>query len=170
MRKLAALILLLLAASLVTAQAKDPLRHDGETTIFAFQMADSPKWASLCESSESGSPYIVYRYGLAKGVELEFPQDLSESWQSFEYSYYLRGGGASNEGQDLNYVSFQNGDWKYVVYQEYSADTDTTSVGIRLTNARTGRKVDLHGNAGSIQGSLVPLRDEDRITRGEVSN
>jgi hypothetical protein len=166
MRNIYALPVLLFAAMSVGAQAQDPLRKPGETTIMAFQMADSPKYVSICTSDS----YIVYRFGTPKKVELEYPKDLADSWNQFEYSSYLRGGGASNEGLDLNYVKFKSGSWEYVIYQEYSAADDATSVGIRLTGLKDGKKYDLHGKPDTVQGSLVALRDEDRIKKGDPPN
>jgi hypothetical protein len=163
-------LLLLLAAAVADAQAVDPLRHAGETTILAFKMVESAKWVSLCKSDDSSNAYIAYRYGVPTKVELDYPERLPESWRAFEYSFYLRGGGASNEGLDLNYVSFQIGDWKYVIYQEYSAETDSTAVGVRLTNTSTNKKYDLHGTSKSVIGTLVQLRDEDQMPKGEVPN
>jgi hypothetical protein len=170
MRTFHAFILLLLAASFVEAQGIDPLRQAGEKTLFAFQMAGSAKWVSLCESEGADGAYIAYRYGAPTKIELNYPERLPESWDAFEYSYYLRGGGSSNEGLDLNYVSFQVADWKYVVYQEYSAETDSTEVGIRLTNLKDKKKYDLRGNPKTMQGTLVQLRDEERMPKGEVPN
>ena len=125
MQKAFAIIIFILLTILVGAQA-DPLRQQGETTIIAFQLAGSGKYISVCQSQTEGSSYIIYRSGRPSHIELEYPKDKVTSWQSFEYSYYLRGGGTANEGLDLNYLSFSNGDWKYIIYQEYSAETNST--------------------------------------------
>jgi hypothetical protein len=170
MRSIYALLLLLLAAISAAAQTTDPLRRQGESTIIAFQMADSSKYVSVCQSQSLENSYIVYRFGTSSKVELEYPKDLSNSWNEFESSYYFRGGGASNEGLDLNYIRFTSGSWEYVVYQEYSAESSTTSVGIRLTRLKDGKKYDLHGKPDTLQGSLVPLRDNDRIPKGDPPN
>jgi hypothetical protein len=63
-----------------------------------------------------------------------------------------------------------SGSWEYVIYQEYSATDDATSVGIRLTGLKDGKKYDLHGKPDTVQGSLVALRDEDRIKKGDPPN
>ncbi len=161
-------IMFLLATSLLAAQGSDPLRQHGESTLFAFRLSGSHKYVSVCQSQSGGNSYIVYRSGLPSHIELEYPKDKKTSWQSFEYAYYLRGGGASNEGLDLNYLSFSNGDWRYTIYQEYSAETNTTAVGIRLINDKDGKKLDLPGLLDSVEGSLVPLRDNDKIGKGEL--
>ena len=168
MTKALAALVLLFGASMAVAQAADPLQKAGETTLVSFQLKGSSKYVSICESSSSDHPYIVYRSGTASNVELSFPEDLADSWSRFEFASYLRGGGAQNEGLDLNHLSFNNGGWRYTVYQEYSAADDTTSVGVRLTRLSDKKKVDLPGTPGTLKGSLVSLRDEDRIPRGEL--
>lgn len=90
------------------------------------------------------------------------------SWKAFEYSFYLRGGGISNEGLDLNYLSFSNGDWQYLIYQEYSAATNSTAFGIRLICGKDNQRYDMPGIPDSASGSLVLLRDNDEIQNGEI--
>ena len=168
MPKARVVIIFMLATTIVGAQSSDPLRQQGESTVFAFRLSVSLKCISVCQSQSIGNTYIVYRSGLPSHIELEYPKDKRTSWQSFEYAYYLRGGGVANDGIDLNYLSFSNGDWKYIIYQEYSAETNTTAVGIRLINNKDGRKLDLPALADSVEGSLVPLRDNDKIAKGEM--
>jgi hypothetical protein len=85
----------------------------------------------------------------------------------FEYSFYLRGGGAANAGLDLNYLTFTNGDWKYILYHEYQAAADRIDFGVRVINLKSKQKRDFHGLAGTCQGSLLPLRDNTRVRKGE---
>jgi len=165
-----ALILFVLGATLVGAQPADPLRADGETSVISFRLAGSLKYVSVCENLSAGNSYIVYRSGLPSRIELEYPKDKSASWRSFEYAFYLRGGGAENAGLDLNYLTFFNGDWEYVIYEEYFADTGATNVGIRLVNEKEGKELDLPALGSSVQGSLGPLRDDERVPKGEIPN
>jgi hypothetical protein len=141
-----------------------------QTASIAFRLTGSLEYISVCESQSVGNSYIIYRSGRPSHIGLEYPKDKRISWQSFEYSYYLRGGGSANEGLDLNYLSFSNGDWKYTIYQEYTADTNSTVFGVRLVNDKDGEKLDLPGSASSVEGSLVPLRDNERIKRGGLPN
>jgi hypothetical protein len=76
--------------------------------LFSFKLASSPKTLSVCVS-KTQPDYIVYRFGTKDKIKLEFPENKADSWSKFTYSYYLRGGGAENEGMDLNYLSFENG-------------------------------------------------------------
>jgi len=158
---------LLLAASL-GAQPTNPLQQTGETTIIAFKLQASGKWVSVSRSNMEKDPSIVYRFGRPSKIELEYPNDRANSWKDFEYAFYFRGGGAQNAGLDLNYLSFVHGDWKYVIYQEYDAEADSLSVGIRLYSQTDDRKIELEGAPSSLVGSLVDLRDNDQIKRGDI--
>ncbi len=155
----------------VSAQAHDPLRQQGETSIISFQLIDSSKFVSVCESDVGGSQkggYIVYRFGIPGKVELVFPSNLTKSWKSFEYAYYFRGGGAANDGLDLNYLSFTNNGWKYTVYEEYRAADDSQRIGIRLLRLSDKKIFDLRGNPKTLTGSLTSLRDNNKIQRGDL--
>jgi len=134
-----------------------------EEALFSFQIADQEITAAICISKlEPG--YIVYRYGTKDKIELEYPQNKDEtSWGDFTYSYYMRGGGADNEGVDLNYLIFDNSGYEYQIYEEYSATEDKTDVGIKVTNTETGEETDIKGNSDTIQGSLIPLRDNSKV-------
>jgi hypothetical protein len=155
--------------SVVTnAQALDPLCQKGETTVFAFKIAKSPKWASLCKNEAGGNDYLVYRFGTPSNVELTFPHNRNKSWKQFEYTYYFRGGGAKNYGLDLNYLSFMNGEWKYTLYQEYEAETDKTSVGVRLEDMKTHKEIDLPGDVSKVQGTLIELRTNTMVRHAEM--
>ena len=69
--------------------------------------------------------YIVYRFGTAENIELEYPDDLSHSYDLFTYSYYLRGGGQDNESLDLNHLTFETEDYTYTLSEEYSYESST---------------------------------------------
>ena len=165
------IFVLLLVDTGLFAQNQDPLRQPGETSIMSFELVNSSKYVSLCETNLEGSQgggYLVYRFGVPGKVELQFPSDLSDSWKSFEYAYYLRGGGAANDGQDLNYLSFTTNGWKYTVYEEYRASDDSQRVGIRLLRLSDKKVFDLRGNPKTLKGSLISLRDDGRIPKGEL--
>lgn len=125
----------------------------------------------MCESDIAGSGrtgYIVYRFGRPGKIELVYPTDRTNSWKSFDYAYYFRGGGAANDGLDLNYLSFTNHGWKYTVYEEYRAADDSQKIGIRLLRLSDKKVFDLHGNFATLHGSLISLRDNQRIARGRL--
>lgn len=105
----------------------------------------------------------MYRFGTKEKVELEFPKNNDDSWSKFTYSYYLRGGGAGNEGMDLNYLTFENGGYEYQVYQEYTAKDNVTNVGVKIKNKSTNKETDIKGLSTSIKGSLISLRENKKI-------
>lgn len=140
----------------------DSLCTDKEEVLFRFKMENSDKFLSICLSKEQPD-YIVYRFGTKDKIELEYPKDKADSWNKFTYSYYLRGGGAENEGMDMNYLTFENGGYEYRIYQEYTAIDDTTQVGIKITDKATKKETDLKGLSNSTEGSLIDLRDNTKI-------
>ena len=92
-----------------------------------------------------------------------YPENLENSWEAFTYSYYLRGGGADNEGLDLNYIQFP---WKggiCVLYDNYSAVDDQNYVGIKLINPETGTTKDLSSIQSEVVGNLMWFRNNEKI-------
>jgi hypothetical protein len=158
------LLVLISAFPAYSAPPLQPLLKGNEKTIFSFQVANSAKIATIAVSTVKPE-YIVYRFGTAAKVELKFPQDKVNSWQQFTYSFYFRGGGAANEGLDMNYLSFTNGNFKYTVYQEYVAVGNQEYVGIRILDTKTNKKYEVSGDSGNTVGSLLTLRDDARVTK-----
>lgn len=139
------------------------LCKENEEVLFSFQVLNSDKTASIC-ILKSQPDYIVYRFGTKDNIELEYPKNRdSDSWSKFTYSYYLRGGGTDNEGVDFNYLTFDNGGYEYQIYSEYSAADDETGVGIMVTKLDSGAVTDIEGKSDSIMGSLITLRDNQKI-------
>ena len=141
---------------------RENLCTNNEEVLFSFKLANSPKTLSIC-ISKMQPDYIVYRFGTKDKVELEFPENKANSWSKFTYSYYLRGGGAGNEGMDINYLSFENGGYEYQVYQEYTAKDNMTQVSMKITDKATKRETDIKGLSHSIEGSLINLRENKKI-------
>jgi hypothetical protein len=111
---------------------------------------------------------VIYRYGTGTNTELEIIHDTasglysyddtSKFWNTFSYSFYLRGGGAMNDGLDFNYFQFVNKGFLYVLYSEYSATDDHTDIGIRVTNLETKNEVNIKGELKTQKGSLADFR------------
>ena len=135
---------------------------ENEKVLFSFKLANSPKTLSVC-LSKTQSDYIVYRFGSKDKIELEIPENKTDSWSKFTYSYYLRAGGAENEGMDLNYLSFENGGYEYQIYQEYTAKDNVINVGVKITDKATNKETDIKGSSNSIEGSLINLRENKKI-------
>ncbi len=133
---------------------KSSLCYTGEEEYFGITTARNGKLLSLCVSANPS--YIVYRFGRQGKVELEYPSNMEDSWNSFAYSYYLRGGGADNEPLDINYLSFTIGKYTYEVYDEYSGESAENLIGIHVTDSNNETVAEIEG-LDQI-GSLVKLR------------
>ncbi len=146
-----------------TAYLDDKLCADNEEILFTFPLKDSRKRLTVCIEKDS-KEYIVYRFGTKEKPELVFPDTTTNSWSKFVYSYYMRGGGAENEGVDLNYLTFENNGFQYRIYQEYSAVSNETEVGILVTDLTSGKETRITGVTEKAEGTLINLRDSDKIT------
>ncbi len=158
-----AIFLLLLITQQAFGQAS--LLKSGEILVFGFKTKNNK---DVVIARAAGNAYLVYRYGNAGKVELEYPvkKDTS-SWAGFSYSYWLRGGGKMNEGIDLNYLYFTIGEYKYIVYDTYFAVDDKYDVGVKVINTKTGKNVIIHGNTNSQKGTLNIFRDSLTVTQGD---
>ncbi len=145
----------------VQSDYNEVLLKENEEVIISFTSVDSSEVVTLCKSNLSD--YIVFRYARFDEVKVEFPRDLDESWSDFKYSYYFRGGGAQNEVLDLNYILFQFDGNSYEIFQEYSSDDELYDVGLRVVNLSTNEERIIQANSASILGSLISLRDSEKI-------
>jgi len=144
--------------SIITENTND-LCTDNEETVISFKMVKTSKILSVCTAKQEN--YIRYRFGFNDSIEFEYPKDKENSWNAFRFSSYLRGGGASNEGLDLNYLTFVNGSYEYKIYDEYSAADDSYHVGVIVTDLNTKNETDMIGDSTTKQGSLSNLRGSD---------
>lgn len=140
----------------------DHLCTEDEEVLISFKTEDSPKTLSVCVEKNQ-SEYIVYRFGTKEKIELEFPSNKVDSWNKFTYSYYLRGGGEINEGMDSNYLSFENGEYEYCIYEEYFSKDKSKLVGIKITNKTTNKEINIKGSSDLVKGSLIKLRENNKI-------
>jgi len=128
-----------------------------EKTVFSLQAVTSKKLASVCRGENS--EYLVYRFGRIGKVELQFPEELNEStWKKFEFFGRRRPGGKMNAGFGDYWISFRNGPAEYTVFQQWSDEDDTYSIGVNV--AVNGKTTTLKGDRKSQQGSLVLLESE----------
>lgn len=129
-----------------------------EETIFSFETKNGKKM-SLVKDKKNG--YIQYRFGSKNKVEMEFPAARTkESWKQFTYKSYHRGGGKQNSGMDLNYLSFTNNNYKYLLYRTYSAEDESFSTGITVTDSK-GKETDITGVYKTIKGCMCNLDDTE---------
>lgn len=154
---------ILLFSSFKAASAQNFLLPN-EHLIFSFNTITEKK---VVLAKDSTDKYIVYRFGTEEEIEINFPQLIKDSWERFTYSYYFRGSGVDNEGLDLNYVNFIEGNYKYIIYQVFSASDDKKNCGLKIINVRTNELTELIGKPESTEGNLIQLRNNELI---RVSN
>jgi hypothetical protein len=160
MKKLCTLALLLFSAHIYGQN----FLLKNEEIVFSF---DTKKGKHAVLAKDKANKYIVYRFGKKDKVEFEFPKKNQSSWLKFKYSFYLRGGGVQNEGEDLNYVSFINKNIKYVIYDTYYSVGGKLSTGIKVTDTKTNKSVDIPGNYKTKKGTLIDFRDNNLIEISE---
>ncbi len=154
--------LLLVAAPAVFAQQ---YLLPNEEPIFSFDTRNGKK---VMLAKDKCDAYIIYRFGTAGKIEFEFPgAKHADSWQQFKYAFWLRGGGTQNEGIDLNYVSFINKGYTYVIYDTYRAVGNLQQIGVKVINNTTKKETDIPGKAKTRKGNLVDLRENERIGKGD---
>lgn len=111
-----------------------------EFVIYSFQSATG-KTMSLCISKiiTSNRGYLAYRFGSKEKEEFVFPTNSINSFSSFTFMYYSRGGGIQNAGMDLNGLEFTNKDYTYKLSGDYSAEENRKSWYLMITDAKTGK-------------------------------
>lgn len=155
---------MLITSSVSLAQSNDMLLGKNEEVIFSFT---TNKGKQVILARDKDNRYIVYRYGTPDNIELQYPEKPDwRSWESFTYSYYLRGGGKENSGLDLNYIQFSNNGYKYVIYDTYSAEDGSDIVGIKIIDA-LGKTTDIKGITATISGTLTSLRENNLVEAGD---
>jgi hypothetical protein len=134
----------------------------GETKVFSFKTT-SGKTVVLCEGPKGS--YLVYRFGTATKVELQYPAALTaSSWRKFTcFSYHRM---ATPVAQRYR-LSFSNGGNEYELFDMTDAVTTKSGeedyardVGVLVTLPK-GKSITIGGKQASVQGDLV-LSDEQQ--------
>ncbi len=162
---------LLVGFALPLEAAKPPggvatLARAGETTVFAFQ-TKSGKTAALCRGPKGA--YLVYRFGTAAKVELQYPAKLdASSWKKFTYWSYTRGGGAANEGVESAQLRFKNDGVVYTLtddtrayYTRQHEEDYRREVGIEV--AIKVKPVSILGLPTTVVGDLSKVKDDNKV-------
>ena len=130
-----------------------------ERVVMEFRTKNNKRLA-VCRDKDN--KYLVYRFGTKKSVELQFPEILDEtSFKKFEYSSYLRPGGIENLGMSLDYLSFVNNGYRYVVYKTYASESvgNEDAVGVRIIDLKTKKETEINGDfktySGTFPGEIV---------------
>ena len=139
-----------------------------EKVVFSFTTKNGKK---MVLAKEKKNKYLIYRFGTSEKIELEYPKIKNkQSWDNFSFSSYMRGGGPQNSGMELNGLHFEIDNFEYSLYQNYYAETNVNEVGLRLTNLKTMKIVDIKGKYKSLKGNLYDFRnnglvkiDKDRV-------
>lgn len=125
---------------------------ENESIMYGFNTNDGEK---LVIARDTNYNYIVVRFGTDSLIQLEYPQNLENSWEEFKYSYYLRGGGIDNAAMDLNSLSFIHGNYRYVIYDNYYSESGEFECGITFIDIKTGEEFVTPGDHSTTQGSLI---------------
>ena len=138
-----------------------------EEVIFSFQTKNGKK---MVLAKDKGNEYIIYRFGSLKKIELEYPSRKDrDSWNKFTYSYYFRGGGKLNSGLELQSIYFQNGNYDYMIYKDYSAEGESYETGVSVKELTTAIEKVYKGIYKTIQGDLRTLIESDVVKESEKS-
>lgn len=148
---------------------KNSFQRVNEKVVLEFDL-ENKKHVSICIDKKR--KYMVYRFGKNGNIEFEFPNKLDKSsFEKFEYSQWFRPGGIENAGMDINFLSFVNQGYRYVIYDTYYSEEPNKSeqykVGIKVINIKTNKETIIHGDYTSYKGGF----DEQimmRIKQSEV--
>lgn len=119
---------------------------------------------------DKDNKYLVYRFGSKTKVELQFPGKLDQSsFKKFDYSSYLRPGGVENLGMTLDYLSFTNSGYRYVVYKTYASESvdNENEIGIRIIHLKTGKETKIEGDFDTFEGGF-PEETMELVNQSEV--
>jgi len=150
--------LVLLATTISKGQA---FILPNEDLIYSFETSNGKQLALVKDKSDK---YIIYRFGSKTKIEFEFPEKNKSSFSKFKYSFYLRGGGPGNEGMDLNYVHFTNGNFQYVIFDNY---VEKSEIGIKVVDLKSNKTTVIKGNTSTKKGTLIEFRSNGLLEIGE---
>jgi hypothetical protein len=90
--------------------------------------------ASKDLTSEKG--YLQYRFGMPEKIELEFPQDRTNTQQQFEYSHYFRA------RVDMTEINFTVNGVSYSVFDDYNGEEkpEVSEQGVSINWPGTNKK------------------------------
>ena len=125
-----------------------------EEVVFEFKTKKG-KRVTVCKAKNED--YLVYRFGAENKVELQFPEKLDQtSFDKFESYHYFRPGGIENLGMSLDNISFVNGGFRYVVYNNYASESvgHEEEVGIEIIELKTKKVTRIEGDINSFSGGF----------------
>jgi hypothetical protein len=144
--------LFLISPMMIIAQG---LINPSEKILYSFN-TDNKKKVVLALDTLTNT--MIYRFGTEAKTELEIKDNLDDTIRVFTYNFYMRGGGAENSALDLNYIVFENNGFEYRLYDEYSAEDNSSEIGIRVMDLQTNAVTEMKGEEKSKRNSLVDFR------------
>jgi len=149
--------------SVSASQAASLCRAD-EQILFSCKVADARKLVSVCGSKwlDAKRGYVQYRFGRVGALELEFPRGREATQGAFRYMHYFRA------QVDRTELSFENGGYRYVLYDYYEGDVRPAikEAGVRVSppgGEQEAVEIKCRGGAVSRLGvlsSVVPNDEE----------
>lgn len=138
-----------------------------ESVVLSFKTKKN-KQVFVCRDKEN--KYLVYRFGTRNKIELQFPEKPDESsFKKFDYSSYSRPGGIENLGMTLDYLSFTNSGYRYVIYKTYVAESvgNENEIGIRIIHLKTNKQTKIAGDLNTLKGGFSE-ETMDLVNQSEV--
>lgn len=131
-------------------------QNGGQNLSFAFTTENK---GLVKLTFDSGNNELAFAYVPVGSPGILLQDKLDDSIAIFTYTYYFRGGGKVNAGLDLNYLSFIYGLNKYTLYQEYSAEANSTEIGLRISELTSEEEeVEIIGLIEAMSGNLTDFR------------
>ena len=124
-----------------------------ENLVVRFNMKDSEKTLAVCMDKEK--KYLVYRFGTKDQIEFEYPETKENSFDNFSYRH--RNNVGENQSETLDTLTFQNGDYEYVVYERLA--NQNTFVGVKITTLSTKKETNREGDASTFAGTWYGLTE-----------
>lgn len=153
--RLAATAILFLFAQLAHSQT---LCKSSEKVFFSCAIKN--KILSLCSSPNLSrdSGYVKYRFGTPNKIELSFPEKEEHPKGRFFYN------GVATPGGILNHMSFRNGNYGYVVYDDTYTDNQDVN-----ENKEIAGVVIIHNHKVVKDLSCSSMKTRTEMNLGEIS-
>lgn len=158
--------ILAIAVSAFSADSKLAQPRKGETktlcaaderVIFSCVLRQPAKIVSMCASKDltNDKGYLQYRFGMTGKIELEFPQDRTNTQQQFEYSHYFRA------RVDMTEINFTVNGVSYSVFDDYNGEEkpEVSEQGVSINWPGTNKKEVRHLCSSKPKADYADLQD-----------
>ncbi len=129
-----------------------------EQEVFSFFTLEGNKIVLARDTSDA---YTIFRLGTEKRVEQQYPDIASGNFELLKYVFYFRGGGSSNEGMDLNFITYKTYYNRYLIYDTWEAIEDKREVGVKIMDREGKLLKQMEADPKTIRGTLVDFRFND---------